>query len=94
MFRGSRKEMADEIKEEFLPRPDKYHDMINNKQIPTTHESLVVIPCLTKTYGFKTNQYKINEKYLRGIISEQQFNSFVRRGTTFNTKRIVLSKER
>lgn len=37
MFRGSRKEMADQIKEEFLPRPDKYHDMINNKQVPTTH---------------------------------------------------------
>jgi hypothetical protein len=71
MFRNSHKDINDEIKEEFLPRPDKYKDLINNKQIPTTNESLIVVPCLTKTYGFKTNQYKINEKYLKGVISEK-----------------------
>lgn len=60
MFRNSHKDINDEIKEEFLPRPDKYKDLINNKQMPTTNESLIVIPCLTKTYGFKTNQYKVN----------------------------------
>jgi hypothetical protein len=60
MFRNSHKDISDEIKEEFLPRPDKYKDLINNKQMPTTNESLIVIPCLTKTYGFKTNQYKVN----------------------------------
>lgn len=38
------------------------------------------MPCLTKTYGFKTNQYKVNEKYLRGVISEKDFNAFVRKG--------------
>lgn len=61
--------VQDEIKEDFLPRPDKYKDILNNKLMPTTNESIVVIPCLTKTYGFKTNQYKQNMKYLQGIIS-------------------------
>lgn len=37
MFRNSHKDINDEIKEEFLPRPDKYRDLINNKQIPTTN---------------------------------------------------------
>lgn len=64
-----------------MPRTDKYKDILNNKQMPNTNESCVVIPCLTKTYGFKTNQFKLNQKYLRDMISEEDFNSFVRRGT-------------
>jgi hypothetical protein len=54
---------------------------MNNRQIPTTNESLIVVPCLTKTYGFKTNQYRINEKYLKGVIGEKDFNSFIKKGS-------------
>lgn len=75
------RDIGDEIKEQFLPRPDKYKDLINSKVIPITNESIVVIPCLTKTYGFKTNQYKLNDKYLNGVISEKNFNSFIRKGS-------------
>lgn len=77
-----------------MPRPDKYKDILNNKLMPTTNESCVVIPCLTKTYGFKTNQYKLNTKYLEGVISEEEFNGFVRRGNyRFYTANGIIEKE-
>lgn len=86
------KEVQEQIKEEFLPRPDKYKDILNNKLMPDTNESVVVIPCLTKTYGFKTNQYKPNLKYLKGVILEQEFNSFVRKGNQVEIQPMESSK--
>ena len=52
-----------------------------------------MIPCLTKTYGFKTNQYKGNYKYLHDMISEQMFSSFIRKGIFVSIKLIILSKK-
>ncbi len=53
--------------------------------MPDTNESVVVIPCLTKTYGFKTSQYKPNFKFLKGVIPELEFNSFIRKGKRGDT---------
>ncbi len=58
--------------------------------MPSTNESIVVIPCLTKTYGFKTNQYKLNQKYLTGVITETDFNKFVKQGTSPSIQPIAL----
>jgi hypothetical protein len=82
----SQRDVQEEIREEFLPRPDKYKDILNNKEMPMTNETRVVIPCLTKTYGFKTNQYRLHQKYLKDVISETDFTSFIRKGTHFFTK--------
>ena len=37
MLPKTQRDLGEKIKEELLPRPDKYQDLINSKAIPTTN---------------------------------------------------------
>ena len=47
--------------------------------VPNSTESRIIIPCLEKTFGFKTNQYTANKPFLEGFITRLEFNGFVRK---------------
>lgn len=84
----------EQLKEELLPRTDRYRSMQKNNEIPETNESRIVVPCLVKTFGFKANQYKSNRKYLESVITEKDFNGFISRGIVLNSQRTRLSRKR
>ena len=89
MFRTGESGTSDEIKEEFLPRTDKYKNIINNHQMPSSNESLVIVPCLTKTYGFKTNQFRVQQKFLSGVIPDNEFNGFIRKANQIIERELI-----
>lgn len=53
--------------------------MISLDLVPESNKYKIIIPCLEKTFGFKTNQYGENKNYLEEYISRMDFNSFVRK---------------
>jgi hypothetical protein len=47
--------------------------------VPESNERKIIIPCLEKTLGFKTNQYIMSKGWLEGYITRLEFNGFVRK---------------
>lgn len=53
--------------------------MVETNQILQSSDSTIVIPCLSRSFGFKTNEYQKYEQQLLGLIDRKEFQGFVRK---------------
>lgn len=47
--------------------------MVETNQILQSSDSTIVIPCLSRSFGFKTNEYQKYEQQLLGLIDRKEF---------------------
>lgn len=54
-------------------RKDKHKALRNSQSVPENTLEAVIIPCLERTYGFKTNSYVMNKEILEDFIDQKTF---------------------
>lgn len=67
--------------ESIIPRKEKHKKMIEHNLIRRSTPDCFVVPCLERSFGFKTNEFVKNVDKLGLYIEQVEFEGFVRQGT-------------